>query len=596
MVGDIMLYLFNQNGNINDFLSTSGIGVLNDATTAEVTEERNGAYDLEIEYPISGSHYSDIQNGFIILAPVYPKCPRSYYQAFRIYHISQPFNGIVKISAHHISYDLNKMICRPWNIPANDLESALSNLQQGICNPTESMGESMITSFEFRKGPDKNNVDATMELPFPKTARSILGGEENSILDIYRGEYEFDNFTVKLHNNRGRSDSGISVIYRKNLSDFSKEDDSDSVYDGVYPFYYSENTETNEAGEETTSKILVQINDDDSSQDPYILYGEDEEDEDESELKMIKKPLYLLDLSSEFEYVPTPNELREKAKEYMAVNKLNLKNISFTVSFEDLENSTDYEKYRNFESIRLCDYVTIYTPAVFGNSRFTAECTRIVYDILSDKYNSIELGNASHYISDTIAKTAKDVKNSSVTKSQAESMMDSKITSLMNNGNGGYVMFHRSRSADTDEDLPRSAPDEILIMDKPSLSESTSVWRWNKNGLGYSNNPSNLDSYSIALLSDGSINAEMIRGKILTGTSIQLYDSTTIGDGNRTGTYIDDDEFSLYYQGDKALTVQRGQSILTRLQIQNDTEFGGKVRFQPVSNGLDIIFLEGDDD
>lgn len=586
MVGDLMVYLYNQNANADDFLNTSGIGVLNDIISGEVTEERNGAYDLEIEYPICGSHFSDIQNGLIILCPVYPKCQKDYYQAFRIYHISQPFNGIVRISAHHISYDLNKLICQPWETTAKTLAKALEYLRLGIYYPIDqsASGDVSISNFDFKIGPDKSNVESDMELLWPKTARSILGGEEGSILDIYRGEYEFDNFEVILHQNRGRENSGISVIYKKNLLDFSKEDDIESTYDGVYPFYYSENTESNDDGEEITEKILVQINDNDKNLPAYMLY-------DDSDVNMSRKSLYLLDLTSNFEYVPTPEQLRKAAEEFMTENELNRKNISLSISFEDLESSTDYERYRNFESIRLCDHVTIYTPPEFGNSKLDAKCVKIVYDIISDRYSSIEVGSISGSISDTIAQSSKEVKTNSVTKKQAEALMDSKIAALMNNGNGGYVVFHRSKDASTDAELFNSSPDELLIMDTPSISTAKSIWRWNKNGLAFTDQGYNSDYYKVALTSDGTIRAEMIVGEILSGTSIRLYDSTTIGDENRTGTFIDKNGFISFYQGRPVLSISQGQSIFSRIKIQNDTEFGNKVRFQPVDDGLDIIFL-----
>ena len=83
---------------------TNGIGILSDAVMCEITEERNGEFELEMDYPINGKHYSDIGMRKIIVTK---SNPYSSPQPFRIYSISKPIDGIVTVNAEHISYDLS---------------------------------------------------------------------------------------------------------------------------------------------------------------------------------------------------------------------------------------------------------------------------------------------------------------------------------------------------------------------------------------------------------------------------------------------------------------------------------------------------------
>ena len=66
--------------------TTQGLGRLSDAISCKVAEERNGAYELEMEYPIDGIHWNDVLVSRIIVAKPNDS---SDPQAFRIYRISK---------------------------------------------------------------------------------------------------------------------------------------------------------------------------------------------------------------------------------------------------------------------------------------------------------------------------------------------------------------------------------------------------------------------------------------------------------------------------------------------------------------------------
>ena len=180
---------------------TNGIGRLSDCVRCEVTEERNGIYELEFDYPITGEHFDEIKLGRIVAATHDDK---NDIQPFVIYSRTVPdLRGIVTFNAHHISYKLNELVVMPFT--AGSIAEAFQKIESNIVG---------VNPFTFWT--DKTTV-GDYEHKTPKNARAMLGGEENSILDVYgKGDYEFDKFTVKLYNERG-VDSDVEIRYSKNL-------------------------------------------------------------------------------------------------------------------------------------------------------------------------------------------------------------------------------------------------------------------------------------------------------------------------------------------------------------------------------------------
>ena len=101
----------------------NGLGRLSDAVKCLVTEERNGQYELELQYPITGIHYTDIVEERIIAAR---HDDSDDIQPFRIYKITRPMNGIVTVNARHISYQLSKVVVMPFT--AGSCQGALAGL------------------------------------------------------------------------------------------------------------------------------------------------------------------------------------------------------------------------------------------------------------------------------------------------------------------------------------------------------------------------------------------------------------------------------------------------------------------------------------
>lgn len=425
---DSMITLFDSTATSFD---TNGIGSLSDAISCEVTEERNGEFELEMEYSVNGKRYSDISLRKIITAK--PN-PYDKPQPFRIYSITKPINGVVTINAEHISYDLSGCVVSPFTASSAALAF-------------EKMKANSVTECPFEFWTDKT-VNADMVVSKPVSIRSLLGGSEGSMLDIYgKGEYEFDNFTVKLHLNRG-ANRGVSIRYGKNLTDLKQEEKCSSVYTGVYPYWYSE-----QQGLCTIKEKIVSV------EGTYDF-----------------ERIYALDLSDKWQEAPTEEQLRTAAKQYITANDIGVPKVSLKVSFVQLAQSKEYETIALLEKIHLCDTVNVEFPKL--NVSSTSKCISIKYDAITNKYIELELGDSKTNLASTIVSQDKVI-SETPSKSFLEKAIDN-ATQLITGGLGGYVIIQSSSGG--------KQPDEILIMNTDDIKTATNVWRWNKNGLGYSSN------------------------------------------------------------------------------------------------------------
>lgn len=441
---------------------TLGLGILTDATSCTVTEERNGVYELEMQYPITGQHYAKIKNRCLICAEVNQDKDR---QPFRIYKITRPLKGIVKIYAQHLSYDLSGIVLTPFS--ANSITQALALIK------TKS---STTNPFTFET--DKTTT-AAFSVDVPSTIRSIMGGQEGSLLDAYGGEYAYDKYTVKLLTARG-TNRGVSIRYGKNLTDLTQEENIQNVVTGVYPYW--------------------------SSDDDYVELPE----------KIVQAPgtydfvkIKPLDASSEFDEAPTVDKLRSYATNYVNNNDVGVPKISISVKFQPLEQTEEYKTLAPLQQVHLCDTVTVIFERLGVNA--TAECIKTVYDVLKGRYKEISLGDAKTNITDTILSQGQEIER--VSSPEFIQPYVASATKLITGNKGGYVVLHSSTGAET--------PDEILVMDTPSVNTASQVWRWNKSGLGYSA-AGYAGPYSLAMTMDGKIVADFIATGTLDAAEINV--------------------------------------------------------------------------
>lgn len=460
----------------------NGVGLLSEAVKATVTEERNGSYELSLQYPVTGRFYSEITEGAIIKAKANET---SEPQLFRIYKSSKPINGIVTYSAEHISYDLNGIPLLGFSIKNATPQMALTKAIEGAALPCPFTAYSNISTLN------------STEILTPCSVRALLGGQTGSLLDVWGGEYEFDNFTVKLYLHRGK-DNGVVIEYGKNLKDLKQESNIAECYTHLMP--YAVYTVQDESG---------------NSEEKYVYLAEKviplTEAEDIGHYKA-----FIMDFSDRFgdnEEI-TEEKLRAKATAYAAAADLGTPKVNITVSFVQLWQTEEYKNIAPLERVKLCDTVTVRFSKL--GVAATSKVIKTVYNSLQEKYESVTLGDAKSSFANTVNKQQEAIQEikSSVKKGQAEATEQLKkaianATSLITGHSGGYVVLN-----------PAEKPQEILILDAPTIDEAVNVWRWNSGGLGYSSTGYN-GEYSLAMTMDGAIVADFISAGILNGALLQ---------------------------------------------------------------------------
>ncbi len=528
---------------------SNGLGILTDAASCVITEERNGAFELEMTYPVSGIHYKEIAPRCIILAKPNPVDDP---QPFRVYRITKPMGGLVTVYGEHISYDLAGVPASPF--AAESAPDAMEKLKSSSAIPTP-----------FSFWTDKDTA-GTMGITAPVALRSLLGGREGSVLDIYGGEYKFDRYTVRLYNQRGQN-RGVSIRYGKNLTDLTQDENIAGVYTGVYPYWSS----MEGALVQLPEKILLSPGNYDFTR------------------------IMTLDLSSEFQEPPTEDQIRVRAEAYMKANHIGVPKVSLTVSFVPLEQTEEYKDIGLLERVELCDTVNVEFPSLGVSA--TAKCVRTVYDALLDRYKSVELGDARTNIADTIAAQQQKIEQAP-DKTFVQQAVDS-ATGQITGNKGGYVVLHSSTGS--------KEPDEILIMDTPDIKTAVKVWRWNKAGLGYSSYGYN-GPYGLAMTQDGSIVADFITAGTLNAALAKVInlDASNINTGSlnasliKTGVLdaalakiINIDASSINTGSLNAERIKSGRIVSVNGITEMDLDDGKIYIKQKVGNGVLILSESG---
>lgn len=435
----------------------NGLGRLAEATRVVVTEERNGAYELVMDYPVTGKLFKNLVNGAVIYAK---PSETETNQAFTIYSISKPMRGIVTLLAEHISYQLSYIPVMPFT--ATNLEEALQGLKSNAA-------EECPFSFSTDK-----TVEARYTQTVPSSIRARLAGEEGSILSTYRGEYEFDNFAVKLWNRRG-ADNGVTLRYGKNITDLTQEEEIRDTITGVCPFwrgYVGENEETVTLPER-------------------VLHSENFENFPEART-------IALNLTTEFDERPTVEQLRGRAQQYMTENNIGTPKVSLSVYFVALWQTEEYKDIAPLEKVGLCDTVTVRFDRLGVNAK--AEVIRTMYNVLTERYESIEIGEARSTLASTIYNQGQANQARIADEGNFFKNALSQAQELINGGLGGYIVTTTNEAGQ---------PQEIVIMDSDDIATAVNCIRLNKNGIGFSQNGYN-GPYNSAWTIDGTFDASLI--------------------------------------------------------------------------------------
>jgi len=441
-----------------------GIGPLTDTLGCSVREVRNAEDELALEYAASGIHAAEIMPLAIIKAkPNYTDDP----QLFEIYKVGKVLNGRFTVNARHISYRLSNRLITTGSANSCVAACSLLNAQAGA----------------FTISTDKTSVGA-FRISEPASVRSYFGGKAGSLLDVYGGEWKYDNFTCQLLNARGM-DRGVTIRYEKNLTQLSQEISIENLATAILPFYKDPDGNITTGAKVPTGLTLS------PARELAVDFSQDVDPDSGTAIT---------------------TQLANLAARYIANNNFTVAFNSITLDFQQLEGLT--------ERVDLCDTVKIYFDALGITA--TAKCVATTWDVLAERYTACTFGNARANIADTIATQTKELRQTASRSFLAESV--SRATALISGNLGGYVVLH-----DSDGD---GEPDEILIMNTPDISTATKVWRWNKAGLGYSSN-GYAGPFGLAITADGEIVANYVNTGIL---NADLIKAGTIQDAQGNST------------------------------------------------------------
>ena len=344
-----------------------GLGMLHDAIQVFVTEERNGVFELEMKYPVSGDRFADLKLDRLIKADAGHSLKN---QRFKIIRITKPLNGIVTVYAEHVS-----MLTRDLPLPPNvsysgDATSGLNTWKNSIIG----IDPNPFTVFSDISLPGSGS----WSIKDVKNARDALGGVDGSLLDTYGGEYLFDNYDIKLYANRGKQ-SGALIAYGRNLTDLEQEENIAETYTSIYP--YAVVTDDNQ------NEIILTVPE-------YYL-------DSEYISNYARRKILTVDFSGND--VTTVEQLRAKAEAYIINNRIGVPKVNLKIKYVDLAKTLDYEATQAIEEVNVCDWVTIYFEE-YG-IKTNEKIIKTVWDDLLQQYDSIEVGEARASLAQSINTT-----------------------------------------------------------------------------------------------------------------------------------------------------------------------------------------------
>jgi len=513
--------LFSENSTV---FTSNGIGRLSDAISCEVTEERNGQYELQMVYPSTGVHFDDISLRAIIVAKPSTGADN---QPFRIYNISRPINGKVTINAQHISYDLSKNVCMPFSITAS--ASACSQTLAGLKTHA-------VETCPFTFTTDVTTV-SNYNQKAPASIRSRLGGTEGSVLDQFHGEYEWDVYDVILHKDRGTI-KNIPLRYGKNITDIKQEEEISQTITGIVP-YWADNEGNNLVT--LPERVIYSPN--------ASLYPQ--------------KLTVPMDFSSDFQSQPTEAQLRAHAQVYVNQSGVGIPKVSIDVSFVNLADTEEYKDLIALQAVELCDTIPVqFEPLGIDTD---AKIVKTEYDVLKEKYNKITVGSLRSNLATTITDQNQSIVTTTTAKFEKVGNEIDNATAWLTSS-GGYVVAVKNNDGSWKE---------LLFLDDNDIEDAVNVLRINENGIGFSSNGVS-GPYTQAWTLDGRL--------VIGGTNVP---SITVYD-NQNNIIFEASADAMIWNADNSSMDQYGTITCDSANLSNASITNGSITMVGLSSWLEL--------
>lgn len=346
----------------------NGLGVLSGAITAVPDEELNGPFEITIEYDSEGFLADKIENGMIVKAKAND---RQDPQLFRIYAVEKSLQSDnLIIHGQHITYDLAGNFVESLVLKNYTLKEAMEAIKKNLAYPTRFN----ITS--------TNNETVSSTSLYRTNPLQMIAGMEGSILQIWGGQIERDNFNLIMHKRRG-SDDGVLVTYKKNLTGLEAKFDESQVVTRIFPFKYDEETDT-----------LITID------GKYI------DSPNINKYPVIK--ILPVDFSDD-ESIKNKTDLYNASKNFFNVGGKDLPTVEMDVEFEPLYDTEEYKDVAVLELVGMGDTITVRHSKMGIDVK--AQVVQIEYDSIAEKNKKVTLGNVKARLTDTINNAADIINN-----------------------------------------------------------------------------------------------------------------------------------------------------------------------------------------
>lgn len=393
-------------------LIDNGLGKL-EIISGTDTEELNGIYEAEFTCLMTEKYFDLLHVEGLVALPT-----EKGEQIFRIYYISKPLNKVVTVKCRHDTYDLTKTIVQPFEATGSAAAVA------GIMN-------NVMTATPFTITTDIANSTSVFQLTQPRAFRQILGGYQGSFLDVFRGEYEWDNLEVKMLARRG-ADRGVRIAYRKNLTGCKMELDSSAVYTSVMAYV---NIDNNVVYGNVYHKITATY--------PKVL---------------------ILDASNDYsiDNIPTAADLTTYAQNYATNNDIESPKLTASIEFVPLWQTDEYKEVAPLERVSLGD--TVHADVSEMGMTATARVIKTVWNLNTQRYDSLILGSVKSSLASIIQSTVQTARDEAEKATSVVSGQMNEIASLIINGlglhrtlvptaDGGYKVYLHNHATLAESDV-----------------------------------------------------------------------------------------------------------------------------------------------
>lgn len=503
--------------------TSNGLGRLADASSCVVTEERNGIFELEMSYPMKGVHFEDIEVDCFIKTICNAK---KDHQLFRVYAITKPINGKCTIKAEHISYQMLHIPLMPF--------TAVGPAATMAAIPDHVIGDCPFT-FETDLTGDRRYT-----LNYPKSLRGALQGDQWSILQNFSGDYEWDNWTVRLLQNRGQ-DKGVILRYGKNITDLKQEENIQQTYTGIVPYWYGIDGEDN---------ILVTLPEE-------VIYAE-------TAANFPYTRVLTVDFTDQMDGKPTEQELRDAANHYIERNEIGYPAVSISLSFVDLSQTEEYKDLA-VETLNLCDVIEVEFMELGVSKK--AKITRTKYDVLTERYTNLYIGESYHSLASIIAGQTVATEEVHVASKTAVANAIDQATTVINGDLTGSSMKTLTDNAGN--------PRGLIFLDTYDESTAVNCIRMNINGIGFSTVGPN-GPYDTAIYYDSGLGKWVINSNYLNVVNLSADNITS---GTLSSAEID--------IGNGVFTV----NAAGRVDASNLNITGGSINVETSVDTINVITL-----